>query len=71
MANSYEITKEDLIEMGRRMARKESCCIPVRSDITLTDGRIAKNCLAWGSSEAYELVERHGVILSKLKWEDL
>ena len=68
---NYEITKDDLVEMSRRMARKETCCIPVRVDITLTDGQIAKNCLTWGSPEAYELVEKHGVILSKLKWEDL
>lgn len=68
---NYEITKDDLVEMGRRMTRKETCCIPVRVDITLTDGQITKNCLTWGSPEAYELVEKHGVILSKLKWEDL
>ena len=53
----YPLTDEDLAEIGRRMARGESCYIPIRRDIELTNGGIAENCLTWGSPKAYEIVK--------------
>jgi hypothetical protein len=49
----YPLTDDDLQEIGRRMARGETCYIPIRRDITLSDGRIAENCLTWGSPVCY------------------
>lgn len=52
----YPLQPEDFVEMGRRMANKELCTIPIRGDIELRDGRIAENVLTWGSPRAYEIV---------------
>ena len=43
MSKEYQLTDDDLAEIGRRMARGEACIIPIRSDIELIDGRIAEN----------------------------
>lgn len=52
----YPLTKEDLDEVGHRLARGESCYIPIRRDIEMTNGKLATNCLTWGSPKAYEIV---------------
>ena len=57
MSKEYQLTDDDLAEVGRRMARGELCVIPIRRDIELTDGRIAENCLTWGHPNAYEIVK--------------
>ena len=57
MRKEYPLTDDDLAEMGRRMARGEQCYIPIRSDIELTSGRVAENCLTWGHPAAYEIVK--------------
>ena len=51
----YPLTNDDLAEVGRRMARGESCIIPIRRDIELRGGEIAENCLTWGSPLAYRI----------------
>lgn len=53
----YPLTESDLAEVARRMTRKENCIIPIRRDVILRDGVIAKNCLTWGSAECYEIVQ--------------
>ena len=57
MSKEYQLTDDDLAEVGRRMARGEACIIPIRSDIELIDGRIAENCLTWGHPDAYKIVK--------------
>ena len=57
MPKEYQLTDDDLSEIGKRMARGEDCTIPIRRDIELTDGRIAENCLTWGHPYAYEIVK--------------
>ena len=57
MSKEYQLTDDDLAEIGRRMARGESCIIPIRSDIKLIDGRVAENCLTWGHPNAYKIVK--------------
>ena len=51
----YPLTDDDLAEVGRRMARGESCIIPIRRDIELQNGELAENCLTWGSPLAYRI----------------
>ena len=53
----YPLTDDDLAEIGRRMARGESCIIPIRRDIELRNGTVAENCLTWGSPHAYKIVK--------------
>ena len=53
----YPLTDDDLAEIGRRMARGESCIIPIRRDIELRNGAVAENCLTWGSPQAYKIVK--------------
>ena len=53
----YPLTNDDLSEIGRRLARGEACIIPIRGDIELLNGRIAKNCLTWGHPNVYEIVK--------------
>ena len=57
MLNQYPLTDEDLAAIGKRMARGEACIIPIRRDIELRNGDIAKNCLTWGHPAAYEIVK--------------
>ena len=57
MPKEYQLTDEDLAEIGRRMARGEDCVIPIRKDIQFTNGYIATNCLVWGHPSAYEIVK--------------
>ena len=52
----YPLTDDDLAEVGRRIARQESCYIPIRRDIQLANGTVAENCLTWGSPKAYKIV---------------
>ena len=51
----YPLTDSDLAEIGRRMARGETCIIPIRRDIELLNGTVAENCLTWGSPLAYRI----------------
>ena len=51
----YPLNGDDLAEIGRRMARGETCYIPIRRDIELSNGAIATNCLTWGSSACYHI----------------
>ena len=53
----YPLTDDDIAEVGRRMARGESCIIPIRRDIPLLNGAVAENCLTWGSPMAYRIVK--------------
>ena len=55
MLKEYQLTNDDLAEIGRRMARGELCYIPIRQDIALTNGKIARNCLTWGHPAAYRI----------------
>ena len=57
MLKEYPLTDDDLAEIGSRMARGESCIVPIRRDIELIDGRIAENCLTWGHPDAYKIVK--------------
>ena len=51
----YPLTDDDLAEVARRMARNESCVIPIRRDLKLSNGRITENCLTWGSALYYRI----------------
>ena len=53
----YPLNNSDLDEIGHRIARGESCYIPIRRDIELTDGNIATDCLVWGSPVCYHIVK--------------
>lgn len=55
--NEYALTKEDLDEIGHRMARGESCIIPIRQDWPSKTGAPFENMLTWGSPKAYEIVK--------------
>ena len=57
MLKEYPLTGDDLAAIWSRMARGEDCIVPIRRDVELTDGRIAKNCLTWGHPNAYEIVK--------------
>lgn len=63
----YPITPEDFSLMHSRMAAGESCTIPVRDDLSLTDGSVTKNIRSWGSPLAYELFHANGVLYSRRK----
>lgn len=63
----YPITPDDFSIMHYRMATGEAMTIPVRSDVTLTDGTVIKNMLSWGSPRAYELFHDNGVLYSRHK----
>lgn len=63
----YPITSEDFSNMHYRMATGESMTIPVRSDMTLTDGSVIKNMLTWGNPLAYEMYHDNGVLYSRYK----
>lgn len=64
----YPITSEDFSAMHYRMARGEPLTIPVRGDITLTDGSVIENMLTWGSPRAYEFFHDNGVLYSRYKY---
>jgi hypothetical protein len=74
MSKEYQLTDDDLAEIGRRMARGEDLIIPIRSDIELIDGRIAENCLTWGHPNAYKIVKvshtRECIFYGRSKLED-
>lgn len=63
----YPITQDDFIQMYKRMVAGESCYIPCREDVQLTNGKVAPNCLSWGSPVAYELYAKSGQVFCRFK----
>jgi hypothetical protein len=68
MMRTYPLTKDDLAQMGERMARGEGCTIPIRSDMDMTDGGTFVAGLSWGHRECYRLVKRGDAIYGA--WHD-